>query len=190
MPRLTLRRAEAAAAAQHIGWTLPGGEMRADAADSRLLFRSAYGAVALADDTGLQRVTETTWVPTGDLGRQAEDGHWELLGRQGEVFKRYGEKISLPQILTSVRAHWRGLAESYRETDPRGEAGYVLVLSPRATDDEAKAILKELSFKHPRTHWPLRVESLPAMPLLPNGKIDREGLAGQPEAVVHWRQRI
>ncbi len=189
MPRLTLRRAEAAPVAHHIGWPLPGVEMKADD-EGRMLFRSPYGAVALMDETGLLRVTPETWVPTGDLGCGFPDGHWEILGRSGEVFKRYGEKISLPQILTTVRGGWRGNAECYRETDRSGEAGYVLVLSPRPTDDEARGIVRTLSLKHPRTHWPLRVESLPAMPLLANGKIDREHVGGQPDAVTHWKQHI
>jgi len=135
-------------------------------------------------------VNETTWVPTGDLGRQEDDGHWEILGRQGEVFKRHGEKISLPQILTTVGAKWRGIAECYRETDPHGETGYVLVLSPRPAEEEVRTLLTELSQTLPRTHWPLRVESLVDVPLLANGKIDREAMAGRPGAVVHWKQVI
>ena len=189
MPRLTLRRADAASVAHHIGWPLPGVEMKADA-DGRMLFRSVYGAVALLEEADLQSLNDETWVPSGDLGRVMEDGHWEILGRQGEVFKRYGEKISLPQILSTVRNGWQGLAECYRETDRSGEAGYVLVLSPRPSEDQARAILREVSAKHPRAHWPLRLESLQDMPLLANGKVDREHLAGQPEAFVHWRQRI
>lgn len=189
MPRLTLRRAELASIAHHIGWPLPGIELKADVA-GRLLFRSPYGAVALVDESGFTPVTESTWVPSGDLACAWEDGHWELLGREGEVFKRYGEKISLLQILGSVRSHWRGQADCYREIDPRGEAGYVLVLAPRPTDDEARVLLKEISLKYPRSHWPVRVESLEAMPLLPNGKINREGLTGRTDAQIHWRQRI
>jgi|CZKV01.1.fsa_nt_gi acyl-CoA synthetase (AMP-forming)/AMP-acid ligase II len=189
MPRLTLRRAEAAQVANHIGWPLPGIEMKTDESE-RVLFRSPYGAVALMDEKGLIRVDDSTWVPSGDLGRVMEDGHWELLGREGEVFKRYGEKISLAQILNSVRAKWCGQADCYRETDQRGEAGYVLVLAPHPAEDEVRAILKEISLKHPRTHWPLRLESIETMPLLANGKIDREGLSRQPNPKNHWRQRI
>lgn len=189
MPRLTLRRAEAGPVAYHIGWTLPGVEMMADP-DGRLLFRSVYGAVAMIDENGLTRVESDTWVPTGDLGRQLEDGHWELLGREGEVFKRYGEKVSMPQILTSVRATWRGLADCYREADRSGEMGYVLLLAPEPQAEEVRAILKAVSARHPRTHWPLRVESLAEMPLLSNGKIDRERLAGQPGKQIHWKQHI
>ena len=189
MPRLTLRRAEAATVAHHVGWALPGIEMKSDE-ENRLLFRSPFGAVGLIDEGGLTRVEQSTWVPTGDLGCQAQDGHWEILGRQGEVFKRYGEKISLAQILTNVRSLWRGQADAYRETDRVGEAGFVLVLSPRPAEDELRSLLQAISQKHPRVHWPLRVESLPTMPLLANGKINREALGGNVDTEVHWKQRI
>jgi long-chain acyl-CoA synthetase len=189
MPRLALRRAEAAEQAQNVGWTLPGVEMTTDA-DGRLLFRSPFGAVALGDDAGFSNVDATTWVPTGDLGAQAADGHWEIHGRHGDVFKRYGEKISVAAVLSTVRANWGGQAEAYREQDRSGEAGYVIVVAPRPAEDETQAVLRELGLKHPRAHWPLRLESLAALPLLPNGKIDRGSLASQTKAETHWRQRI
>lgn len=189
MPRLTLRRADAADEAHHIGWTLPGVEIRADA-ESRLEFRSPYGAVALLDDDGILRVDSETWIPTGDLGVQAPDGHWELLGRDGEVFKRYGEKISLPQILSHVRTLWQGQAEAYRETDTRGEAGYVLVLVPHPKEGQVRELLRELARNLPRPHWPLRVISLPALPLLTNGKVDRVHLPNAAGAVLQWKQHL
>lgn len=189
MPRLTLRAADAAAEAAHIGWPLPGVEMKADQAN-RILFRSPYSSVALVDDSGFLQVDESTWIPSGDLGRRSEDGHWELLGREGEVFKRFGEKISVPQILTLVRNHWDGRVEYYRATDPQGEAGYVLVLSPEPGENKVRDLLKEISRYHPRAAWPLRVESLENFPLLPNGKINREELARQSDLKVHWRQRL
>lgn len=189
MPRLTLRRAEASPHAHCIGRPLPGVELRSDASE-RILFRSRFGAVAWLDDSGLMEVDETTWVPSGDLGRLGADGQWELIGREGEVFKRYGEKVSPMQILASVRAMWRGQADFYIATDPRDEAGYVLLLSPHPTEDEVRTLLRNVSLKHPRTHWPLRVESLETLPLSPNGKIDRQSLAGNIAIISHWKQII
>jgi acyl-CoA synthetase (AMP-forming)/AMP-acid ligase II len=189
MPRLTLRRAEAASHSNHIGWPLPGIEMKSDDT-GRILFRSPYGAVALLDDGGLTCVEPSTWVPSGDLGRAMGDGHWELMGREGELFKRYGEKVSVSQILCSVNAAWRGQTDCYRELDARGEIGYVLVVAPRPTDDEVRAILKSISADHPRAHWPLRVESLEYIPLLSNGKIDRESLSQSSSRKEHWKQRL
>ena len=189
LPRLTLRAADAAIDPRHIGWPLPGIEMRAD--DSgRMLFRSPYGAVGLVDHAGFVKLDSTTWIPTGDLGRRMEDGHWEIMGRESEVFKRYGEKISVPQVLATISAVWGGLVEYYIETDPAGETGYVLVISPRPTEDEARAVLKRLGASNRRAHWPLRIESQSVIPLLQNGKTDRRALASSGTAVVHWKQYL
>ncbi len=187
MPRLTLRRAADGEAAHHIGWPISGVELKADEA-GRLQFRSAHGAVAVVDDGGFRAVGSEEWMFTGDLGQLAEDGHWELLGRQGEVFKRYGEKISLLQVLGVIREGWAGMADCYRETDRKGEDGYVLVLSPAATAEDARRLLRALSGRFPRPHWPLRVEGLPQWPLLSNGKTDRDALARHADAKVLWNQ--
>ncbi|MDT8322278.1 MAG: AMP-binding protein [Xanthomonadales bacterium] len=189
MPRLTLRRAEDAPAANHIGHTLPGVEMRADK-DKRLLFRSPYRAVAYVDDEGFHPVADDEWVPTGDLGEQLEDGSWRLLGRANEVFKRFGEKISLPQLLTTVKGSWDGDAAFYQEIDPAGEQGCILVLSPEPAPQQVRDILMGFRKHHTRPHWPLRIESVAQLPLLPNGKPDIAGLQDAQEKQLHWRQRI
>lgn len=189
MPRLTLRRAEDAPEASQIGFTLPGVAMRADQ-DRRLLFRSPYRAVAFVDDEGFHPVADDDWVPTGDLGEQLPDGSWRLLGRANEVFKRFGEKISLPTLLTTVKGAWAGDATCYRETDPAGEQGYVLVLSPEPDEQQLRNVLMAFRKNHTRPHWPLRIESLALMPLLPNGKPDVRGLRSARDRLLHWRQRI
>jgi len=189
MPRLTLRRADAAQSAGHIGWPLPGITLKT-ATSGELLFRSPYGAVAQADETGFSIIDKEMWVPTGDLGEQAEDGHVELHGREGDVFKRYGEKISLPLLLHSVAIQWPGQVGVYREVDGAGEEGYVLILAPHPSKAQVMSILKALRADHPRPHWPLRVESLETLPLLPNGKVDLGKLALQSDTQERWRQRI
>jgi len=189
MPRLTLRRAEEASEAAHIGYTLPGIEMTSDN-QKRLLFRSAYGAVAYINDQGFHSISPEEWVPSGDLGEQRDDGSWCLLGRANDVFKRWGEKISLPQLLTTVKTHWSGDAAFYQEVDPSGEQACVLVLSPEPDKQEVRQILMAFRDNHARPHWPLRVESLDEMPLLPNGKTDTQGLIESGCKQLHWRQRI
>ncbi|HEV2459358.1 MAG TPA: AMP-binding protein [Ktedonobacterales bacterium] len=189
MPRLTLRRADASPAGANIGRPLPGVELKTTD-DNRLLFRSPFGCVGYVDGDGYHALTAGDWVPTGDLAHALPDGSWELLGRAGDVFKRYGEKVSTPSILTTVATSWGGHAETYRETDAAGEMGYVLVLAPQPGEDELRGILRALREHHPRAQWPLRVESLQEMPRLPNGKIDRMGLSTRGDRQLHWRQRI
>lgn len=189
MPRLTLRKAEDASLGANVGRPLPGVEMMTSE-DDRLLFRSPYGCVAYVDAEGYHAVTSEDWVPTGDLARSQPDGSWELLGRSNEVFKRYGEKISVPAVLATVMDRWSGQGDTYRETDPSGEMGYVLVLAPPPEDTDVRGILQALRASHTRIHWPLRIESLDELPRLPNGKIDRMRLGHSDSRQVHWRQRL
>ncbi len=190
MPRLTIRRAEEGDEAGNIGRTLPGVEMRADG-DDALVFRSPFGAVGVVEEgAGFRPIDAETWVPTGDLGRLGEDGMWRLMGRASEVFKRYGEKISLPMLTGTVLGAWAGQAAFYRETDARGEEGHVLVVSPSPSEAEVRTVLRALAAKHPRTHWPLRVESMERLPTLPSGKVDTSALRQSPDRREHWRQRI
>jgi acyl-CoA synthetase (AMP-forming)/AMP-acid ligase II len=189
MPRLTLRPADAAEETSHVGWPLPGIEINTSP-EGELLFRSPYGAVGQADEDGFRLIGPEDWVPTGDLGRQVDDGHVELAARSSEVFKRYGEKVSIPIILDSISLAWRGQASTYREVDGSGEEGYALVIAPHPSSDEVRNILSTLRSKHARSHWPLRIESIAELPFLPNGKVDLQGLAGQADMRQHWRQRI
>lgn len=189
MPRLTLRRAEEASQADHIGYPLPGIEMTSDS-EKRLLFRSPFGALAYINDTGFYSVSPEDWIPSGDLGEPLDDGGWRLLGRANEIFKRYGEKISLPQLLTTVKNHWTREAAFYKEVDQTGEQACILVLSPQPDTQEVRRILMGFRDNHTRSHWPLRIESLDQMPLLSNGKTDTRSLAATQGKRIHWRQRI
>ncbi len=130
------------------------------------------------------------WVPTGDLGEQLKDGSWKLLGRASEVFKRFGEKISLPRVLTTIKKCWNGDAAFFNSVDPGGEQAYVLVLSPEPSKEQLREILMGFRKNHTRPHWPLRIESMDQLPILANGKTDLLGLENAPDKIVHWRQRI
>lgn len=189
MPRLAVRPAEDSPLGANIGHPLPGVELMVNEADA-LLFRSPYGCVGFVDGEGFHAIGDGDWVATGDLARQAADGTWELLGRSNEVFKRYGEKISLSMLQGTVATVWRGQLAFYREDDSAGEAGHVLVLAPAPTQDELRAVLQALRAGYARAHWPLRVESVADLPRLPNGKIDVIGLSQLPGREIAWRQRL
>lgn len=189
MPRLSLRPLETADEASDVGKPLPGVEMRTGP-NGEILFRSPYRAVAYLDEVGSHLVGDADWVPSGDLGREAGDGSWRIEGRANEVFKRYGEKVSIPAVMEALQGAWKGQAGSYLEKDKAGEEGYVLVLSPQPDDSQAQAVLQVIRKNHPRTHWPLRLESTAHLPLLANGKVDSAGLRHVEAKRVHWDQRI
>ena len=189
MPRLTIRRAEEASEAANIGRPLCGIEMRSDDQHA-ILFRSPYGAVGVVESMKFTAITPDDWIPSGDLGEINDDGSWRLLGRASEVFKRHGEKVSLAALTTTVTGAWPGQCAFYREADRTGEDGCVLVIAPEATNESVKPVLMALRKHHPRAQWPLRIESVPTLPLLSNGKTDVRALPSLPNKFILWQQHI
>jgi acyl-CoA synthetase (AMP-forming)/AMP-acid ligase II len=190
MPRLSARPAHASTDASNIGRPIPGVELRADSGGD-LLFRSPFGAVAVLDGANsLMEIGHDEWMATGDQAECCPDGSWRLLGRRSEVFKRYGEKVSLAALMAIVLEHWKGQACFYRERDSRGEDGHVLVLSPAADEAAARDTVRRIAEHYPRAAWPLRIECVDSMPLLSNQKIDSMSLAADRSKRVLWSQRI
>ena len=189
LPRLTVRKAEDADEARILGFPIDGVELSTDT-DSNLLFRSPYGAVGIVEDGAFHPVADGDWIATGDLGERRADGRWQLLGRASEVFKRYGEKLSLAAIAATVNSAWPGQCGFYREADPSGEEGYVLVLAPMADAASLRAVLHAFRAGHTRPHWPLRIEAVAAMPLMSNGKIDTSALKSLQAKAELWKQRL
>ena len=187
MPRLTIRHLDESDDPSNIGKPLPGIEMRTNNNDE-ILFKSPFGAVGFYDDSGFKEITPTNWIPTGDLGLPIEDGYWRITGRSNEVFKRFGEKIAFPRLLKSIYSEWSGQATFYREKDLYNEEAHILVLTPEPSEKDVKNILTVFRENHPRTHWPVRVESINEFPLLSNGKIDVYGIKKLNGKKIHWKQ--
>ena len=189
LPRLTLRKADAAEESADIGTPLPGIELSTNDA-SELLFRSPYRAVGIVEAGQFHALPSAEWTQSGDLAQLTDRGSWRLLGRASEVFKRHGEKISLATLITTVTSTWAGQAVFYRERDARGEDGHVLVLAPAPAPGQLQAVLLSLRRNHGRAHWPLRIESVLALPLLANGKPDVQATAAREDKTLLWYQRI
>jgi acyl-CoA synthetase (AMP-forming)/AMP-acid ligase II len=187
MPRLTVRAADAAGEAANIGPPLPGIELRAGEG-SALQFRSPYRAVAVIEDE-VRVIGDEEWIGSGDVAEPVEDGTWRLLGRANEVFKRHGEKVSVPAVLATVHGHFNGQVAAYRDRDRQGEEGWVLVLAPSPSADEVRSVLVAMRRGHGRAQWPLRVESLKNLPLSPNTKVDVAALRAADDREIHWDQR-
>lgn len=190
MPRLTLRSLEDSDDGSNIGFPLPGIEIKTDEY-GHILFRSPFRAVAYFDFDGFKMIDNDQWTATGDLGHKLENGCWCITGRSDEVYKRYGEKITLPRLLNTVQQVWSNQAAFFREKDRSGEEGHVLVIAPSPKVTQVRSVLQAFRKNHPRTHWPLRLESIPIMPMLTNGKIDVVRLKQiTTKKTIHWEQRI
>jgi len=115
---------------------------------------------------------------TGDRGRWRGDGRIEHLGRLDFQVKLRGFRIELGEIETTLAAH-ADVAQAVtivREDRP-GDQRLVayLALRPGASLDEG-ALRKHLRATLPDYMVPQHFIALRAIPLLPNGKIDRKAL--------------
>jgi len=115
---------------------------------------------------------------TGDLGRWRNDGLLEHLGRLDFQVKVRGYRIELGEIEAACNDS-QSVAQSVvvaREDQP-GDVRLVAYLStrPGAAFDEA-ALREQLRRRLPDYMLPQHIVVLPAIPLLPNGKVDRKAL--------------
>ncbi|MGW6598225.1 amino acid adenylation domain-containing protein [Streptomyces sp. NPDC055036] len=131
---------------------------------------------------------------TGDLVRYRPDGSLDYLGRIDSQVKLRGFRIELGEI-ENVLA---GLAEVSQAAvlveEVPGRAGRLVAYT--VAEEGASVQPEELTARTrellPDYMVPSRIEMLPAMPLTPNGKIDRRALAAAPgsaAAVEHIAPR-
>ncbi|MEN9866891.1 MAG: hypothetical protein RL748_2481, partial [Pseudomonadota bacterium] len=138
---------------------------------------------------------------TGDLVRWLPDGNLEFLGRIDHQVKIRGFRIELGDIESALLAQ-ASVKEAVVQAQifangekrlvayvvPEGE-GPALATAPdqAAQQDLIDAILQKLSQAVPEYMVPSVVMLLPAMPLTPNGKIDKKAL---PASTVLPRQAL
>ena len=133
---------------------------------------------------------------TGDRVRWRSDGNLEFLGRWDEQIKLRGYRIELGEIEAALReqAEVEQAAVVVREDVPGNKqlVGYIAGEStpesagPKATPD-LDQIRNALKRRLPEYMVPARLVSLPALPLSPNGKLDRKRLP-PPEDGMEMRE--
>ena len=126
---------------------------------------------------------------TGDLGRFRADGNLEFVGRVDNQIKIRGVRVELGEIESVLRTHSAVRAAVVTVWGSSGDeclTGYV-VLNDRTVDpSELKRFLRA---KLPETMVPALFAVLDALPLLPNGKVDRRALPA-PEDVRRNIRRV
>jgi amino acid adenylation domain-containing protein len=128
---------------------------------------------------------------TGDLGRRREDGTIEYLGRNDQQVKIRGYRIELGEIEAKLLSH-PGIKDAVviaRETnsaDGLAEKQLVAYVTPRDTRLPIVAELREhLKAALPAYMIPNAIVILKALPVTPNGKLDRHRLPDpEPTAYV------
>jgi acyl carrier protein len=115
---------------------------------------------------------------TGDMGRWLPDGNLEILGRVDDQVKIRGFRIELGEIETALAQH-PGVRQNLvvAREDRSGEKrliGYVVPQKNRTVSpSELRRSLRE---KLPEYMLPSAFLILEELPLLPNGKVDRQAL--------------
>ncbi|MCP8466331.1 non-ribosomal peptide synthase/polyketide synthase [Pseudomonas sp. ZM23] len=106
---------------------------------------------------------------TGDLARQREDGAIEYLGRLDQQVKIRGLRIELGEIEARLQAH-----PQVSEAVVVARDGVLLAYVVASAEPEA--LRQVLQGELPDYMVPARIIALDAMPLSPNGKLDRKAL--------------
>ena len=128
---------------------------------------------------------------TGDLVRYLPDGNLELLGRLDHQVKIRGFRIELEEI-ESVISEFEGVRQTAvaLRAEKNGEpslVAYVVPLDPVQFD--AEKLRGYLNKKLPEPMVPSAFVSLESLPLMPNGKVNRQALlADQPVSTTQFIQ--
>jgi amino acid adenylation domain-containing protein len=121
---------------------------------------------------------------TGDLVRWTEEGWLELLGRIDQQVKVRGHRVELGEIEARLAAHPDvGGAVVAARTDASGEQrliGYVVPRADRSPLALAVELRARLAAELPAYMVPALIVLLDALPLSPNGKVDRKRLPDPP----------
>ncbi|MER7847124.1 amino acid adenylation domain-containing protein [Kitasatospora sp. NPDC096077] len=123
---------------------------------------------------------------TGDLARTRADGVIELIGRLDHQVKLRGLRIELGEIESVLRRHpgvERAVVAARGSGDERRLIGYLVAApadAPTPTAAELRALLRA---ELPEYMVPSVFVTLDALPLSPNGKVDRAALP-EPDATA------
>jgi acyl-coenzyme A synthetase/AMP-(fatty) acid ligase len=117
------------------------------------------------------------WICTGDIFRRDSDGFYEFIGRQDDVFKRYGRWVSPTEIENAVTHKAVAEAALVGQANPHGLLDLVLfvVLKTDGVDRGivGQDILSGLELKFPPHKVPHKIVFLSELPRGPTGKIQR-----------------
>ncbi|WP_408897939.1 AMP-binding protein [Nocardioides sp. R1-1] len=139
-----------------------------------VLFRGYDGRPELT-----REVLVDGWFHTSDAGRLDEDGRLAVIGRVDDVIVSGGLNVPGPAVAERLRAHpgVRG-AEVLGVPDPEwGNRVVAFVVG----GPDAAALRDWVAAAHPRAWAPRQVVRLGEIPLLENGKPDRQALLRHPE---------
>jgi amino acid adenylation domain-containing protein len=167
-----------------MGRPAPPGDIGEIVVCSPFIARGYWRAPALTAERFMPDPQHVGWrhFRTGDMGRLCpEDGMLQHLGRADHMVKLGGRRIELPAVEAALKA-LPGVQEAAALIRPPadGAAEPVLVAHWQAAAGEPPtegALLARLRHVLPPVMVPAELVRVPALPLLPNFKVDRKALA-------------
>lgn len=149
----------------------------------RVEVQRADGTPCAPGETGEIKVwRRDAWVPTKDLGRVDEDGHFHHAGRADDVIISAGWTMSAVEIEDVLLQHpdVREAAAIGVPDATRGQVVKAFIVSPRAAGEDFAAELQEhCRSRLSRHEYPRHVAFAPELPKTPAGKINRKALRAQ-----------
>ncbi|MGL4573191.1 MAG: amino acid adenylation domain-containing protein [Burkholderiaceae bacterium] len=128
-----------------------------------------------------------TMYRTGDRGRWKHNGQLEHMGRLDFQVKLRGHRIELGEIENALQAlpQVQRSVVIVREDQP-GDQRLIAYVVPKASEQlNHNLLIEALRARLPDYMLPQSIVELTAIPLLPNGKIDRKALPAPKQVAVH-----
>jgi amino acid adenylation domain-containing protein/non-ribosomal peptide synthase protein (TIGR01720 family) len=164
----------------------PGGTLQGLGVPGELFVGGAGVALGYLDRPELtaQRFVADPFAPggtmyrTGDRVRWTPEGVLEFVGRMDDQVKVRGFRIELGEVENTLRRHpaLRDAAVAAREDDAGGERRLVGYVVPAADEPTAAELREWMKERLPEYMVPTVFVTLDALPVSPNGKVDRKKL--------------
>lgn len=116
------------------------------------------------------------WFLTSDAGRLDEDGRLALIGRLDDVVVSGGLNVPGPAVAERLRGHPAVAAAEVLGVPDAEWGNRVVAFVELSAPVDAEALRDWVAAEHPRAWAPRQVVVLDAIPLLANGKPDRQAL--------------
>ncbi len=113
---------------------------------------------------------------SGDTVTQDEDGFFYFVGRQDDMIKTSGYRVSPAEVETAVYMA-KSVTEAVATGVPHPELGQAIVVVAvvaQGQEQDTDEVLAECRAQLPNYMIPARVEWWPELPRNPNGKLDRK----------------
>jgi amino acid adenylation domain-containing protein len=128
---------------------------------------------------------------TGDLVRYRADGNIEFFGRVDNQIKIRGFRVELEEIEQALRhhAHVSDCVVVLREDDDNDKRLVAYVVGPEQSRPAVSELRNFLKAKLPSYMVPAAFEMIGALPVMPNGKIDRRALP-EPQTSIEMDESL